>query len=114
VSARPTEFLDRVADDCVWTVGGSSAVAGEYRGRDEVLAFFRRLNDLTDGTHAVELLWEVDDGERAVAYQRVRGTRPDGRSIDLDQAIVCRLEGGMWSEVRALPFDQRIFDAFWA
>jgi hypothetical protein len=112
--SAPTDFSARVGERCVWTIGGSSAIAGEYAGRDAVIGMFRRLHELTDGTYSVELLWELADGERGVAYYRARGSRPDGRTIDLDQAIVYRLDGATWVEVRALPFDQRVFDAFWA
>jgi uncharacterized protein len=114
VSSAPGDFVSRVGEECVWTVGGTSPIAGEYRGRDAVIGFFRRLHELTDGTYSVEPLWELEDGDRGIAYYRARGTRPDGRSIDLDQSIVYRLDGATWSEVRALPFDQEVFDAFWA
>jgi ketosteroid isomerase-like protein len=115
VSAPPTDFVGRVGEDCVWTVGGSSSIAGEYRGRDAIVAFFRRLHELSGGTYAVQPLWELGDGERGVAYYRAHGSRGDGRSIDLDQAVVYRLDDdGRFAEVRALPFDQGVFDAFWA
>jgi ketosteroid isomerase-like protein len=115
MSARPEDFLARFADDCAWTVGGGSSVAGTYRGRGEIAAFFRRVHELSDGTYTVELLWEVDDGERGVVYYHARGSRPDGRTIDLDQAAVGPLDAdGRYTEIRVLPFDQGVFDAFWA
>ena len=116
MTARPpADFIDRVGEMCVWTVAGTSAMAGTYTGRDAILDFFRHTQELTAGTYAVELNWELDDGERQVMYYRARGRRPDGRELDLDQALVCRLDGeGRWAEVRALPYDQEVFDAFWA
>lgn len=116
MTARPpADFIDRVGEMCVWTVAGTSAVAGTYTGRDAILDFFRHTQELTAGTYAVELNWELDDGERQVMYYRARGRRPDGRELELDQALVCRLDGeGRWAEVRALPYDQEVFDAFWA
>jgi ketosteroid isomerase-like protein len=115
VSVRPADFIGRVGADCVWTVAGTSAMAGTYAGRDAILDFFRRTQELTGGTYAVELNWELDDGERQVTYYRARGQRPDGRELDLDQALVCRLDAeGRWLEVRALPYDQAVFDAFWS
>ena len=90
-------------------------MAGTYTGRDAILDFFRHAQELTGGTYAVELNWELDDGDRQVTYCRARGTRPDGRELDIDQALVCRLDtDGHWIEVRALPFDQGVFDAFWS
>jgi ketosteroid isomerase-like protein len=114
VSVRPASFIGRVGERCVWTVAGGSGLAGTYEGREAILDFFRRTQELTDGTYGAELKWELDDGERQVVYYRARGRRPDGREIDLDQALVCRLdEEGLWAEVRALPYDQAVFDAFW-
>jgi ketosteroid isomerase-like protein len=115
VSARPEDFLSRFADDCVWTVGGSSSIAGVYRGRAEIAAFFRRVGELSGGTYTVDPQWELGDGEHGIFYYRARGSRPDRRTIDLDQAIVGRLDAdGRYSDVRVLPFDQGVFDAFWA
>jgi ketosteroid isomerase-like protein len=115
VSERPASFIGRVGERCVWTVAGGSGLAGTYEGREAILDFFHRTQELTDGTYGAELRWELDDGERQVIYYRARGRRQDGREIDLDQALVCRLdEEGLWVEVRALPYDQAVFDAFWA
>jgi len=115
VSARPADFIDRIGAECVWTVAGTSLMAGTYAGREAILDFFRRTQELTGGTQAVEIKWELDDGERQVIYYRARGRRPDGRELDLDQALVCRLDSeGRWLEVRALPYDQAVFDAFWS
>ena len=110
MSARPQDFLSRLADDCVWTVGDRT-----FHGREEIVGFFREVHELSGGTYTVDPLWELDDGDRGVFYYRARGSRPDGRTIDLDQAAVVRLDGdGRYSEVRVLPFDREVFDAFWA
>jgi ketosteroid isomerase-like protein len=114
-TSRPADFIDRVGEQCAWTVAGTSEVAGTYSGRDAILDFFRRTQELTGGTYSVELKWELDDGDRQVTYCRARGRRPDGRELDIDQALVSRLDAdGRWLEVRALPYDQAVFDAFWA
>jgi ketosteroid isomerase-like protein len=115
MNARPADFIGRVGEDCVWTVAGESCMAGTYVGRQSILDFFRRTQELTTGTYAVELEWELDDGDRQVTYYHARGRRPDGRELDLHQALVCRVDAeGRWLEVRALPYDQAVFDAFWA
>jgi ketosteroid isomerase-like protein len=116
MSARPpADFIERVGEECVWTVAGQSGMAGTYTGRAAILDFFRRTQELTDGTYAVDLNWELDDGDRQVTYYRARGRRPDGRELDIDQALVSRLDAeGRWAEVRALPYDQGVFDAFWS
>ena len=101
-------------DDVVWRVGGASPVAGEYRGRREVIDFLRMTTQETGGTYRSELLWAVADDERAVAVYRARGSRPDGRTIDIEQILLCRVADGRFLEVVAVPTNQVAFDAFWA
>src|SRR5919204_533203 len=90
-------------DDVVWRVGGSSPVAGEYRGRREVIDFLRMTTQATNGTYRSSLLYALADDERAVAVYRARGSRPDGREIDIEQILLCRVRGGRFLEVVAVP-----------
>ena len=106
-------LLDLFADDAVWHVPGSMALSGTHTGSDAIVAFLRGTAELTGGTYRVELLWIVaDDGHLAAVY-RARGSRPDGRELDIEQALLVELEGGRWKVVRAQPLDQAAFDAFW-
>jgi ketosteroid isomerase-like protein len=102
-----------IAEDAVWRVGGTSAMSGEYRGRDAILRFLRETLVLTGGTYRTELRYVVADDERAVAVYRARGER-DGRTIDIDQALFCIVREGRLADVTAVPFDAAAFDAFWA
>ncbi len=106
-------LLDLFADDAVWHVPGSMALSGAHRGREEIVTFLRGTAELTDRTYRVELLWTVADDDRLVALYRARGRRPDGRELDVEQALLVELEDGRWKVVRAQPLDQPAFDAFW-
>jgi ketosteroid isomerase-like protein len=106
-------LLELFADDAVWHVPGTNAMAGDYRGRDEIIAFLRRTAEITGGTYRVEPLWVVADDEHVVAVYRARGER-EGRSLDIEQALLVRVEDGLWRDIRAQPLDQSAFDAFWA
>ena len=101
------------ADDAVWRVPGANAMAGDYRGREEIVAFLRRTAELTGATYRVELLWVVADEEHTVAVYRARGER-EGRSLDIEQALLVGVRDGLWVDIRAQPLDQDAFDAFWA
>jgi len=65
-------------------------------------------------------LWEVavwedalaSDG-RAAAVYHAEGRR-NGRTLDLDQVLLFRIEDGLVREVLALPSDPGAFEAFWA
>jgi ketosteroid isomerase-like protein len=99
--------------DVVWRVGGRSPMAGEYVGRRDVVRFLGRTTALTDDTYRSELLFTVADDEHVVIVYRARGER-EGRSIDLEQVLLCRVRDGRFVEVTAVPRDQYVFDAFWA
>ena len=106
-------LLDLFADDAVWHVPGSMALSGAHRGRDAIIQFLRRTAELTGGTYRVELLWTVADDDHLVAVYRAQGERPEGRVLDIEQALLVELEEGRWKVVRAQPLDQPAFDAFW-
>ena len=101
------------ADDAVWRVTGANRMTGEYRGREAILEFLRETAVLTNGTYRAELRYAVADDERAVAVYRASGER-DGRTIDIDQLLLFTIDGGLVTEVLALPSDPVTFDAFWA
>jgi ketosteroid isomerase-like protein len=98
--------------DIVWRVPGNTVMSGEYRGRREVIEFLRRTGLETGGTYRSVLHTVLADDEWAVAVYRARGSR-NGIDLDVNQALVIRIEGGLWAEVTAVPLDSA-FDAFWA
>ena len=106
-------LAELIAPDCTWRIRGASAVAGEYRGRDAIFGLLRRTAELSGGSYRVEPQWIVASDERLVIVYRAMGER-DGRALDIDQALLCRLADGLLIEVDALPFDQYEFDAFWS
>jgi ketosteroid isomerase-like protein len=104
---------DLFAADAVWTVPGDGAMAGVYRGREEIFRFLSRLPKQTGGTYASRLVDVLTSESRAAALYRASGER-GGRRLDLDQVLLFRLEDGVVREVLALPSDPVAFEAFWA
>jgi uncharacterized protein len=104
---------DLFAPDVVWTVPGDGAMAGVYRGREEIFRFLARLPKETDGTYTSRLVDVLVSGERAAALYRASGER-QGRRLDLDQVLLFCLENGLVHEVLALPSDPAAFEEFWS
>lgn len=100
------------AEDAVWTVPGSGVMAGTHRGREEIFRFFARLPKETDGTYGSELIDVLASDTHAAALYRARGTR-HGRTLELDQLLLFRIEDGLVRSVLALPTDPDAFEAFW-
>lgn len=101
------------AEDAVWTVPGSGVMSGVFRGREEIFRFLARLPKETGGTYRSELRDVLASAERAAAIYLARGTRR-GRTLDLDQVLLFRIEDGLVRDVLALPSDPDAFEAFWA
>lgn len=101
------------AEDAVWTVPGRGAMAGTYRGREEIFRFLARLPKETNGTYGSELLDVLVSDDRAAALYRARGERR-GRVLELEQVLLFRIERGLVRDVLALPSDPDAFERFWA
>ena len=101
------------AADAVWTVPGDGAMAGVYRGPEEILRFLGRLPKETDGTYRSRLVDVLASESRAAALYRASGERR-GRTLDLDQLLLFGLGGGAVRDVLALPSDPAAFEEFWA
>jgi uncharacterized protein len=100
------------SDEAVWHVGGSSRLAGTYRGRREIVRFLGSLPRLTGGTYTSRLIDVFASDDRAAVLYRATGRR-EGRELDIDQLLLFTLRDALVTEVVALPSDQSAFDAFW-
>lgn len=101
------------AEDAVWIVPGRGVMAGTHCGREAIFRFLARLPRETEGTYSSELVDVLASETRAAALYRARGTRR-GRTLELDQVLLFRIEDGLVREVLALPSDPGAFEAFWA
>lgn len=108
----PMAVAAAFARDIVWRVPGHTVMSGEYRGRRDVVAFLRRTGLETGGTYRSRLHTVFADDDWAVAIYRALGTR-NGFDLDVDQALVIRIEDGLWQDVTAAPLDSA-FERFWA
>jgi ketosteroid isomerase-like protein len=102
-----------LADDVVWTIPGENAIAGVYRGVEDVMAYFARRRDLVDRTfrmHPGELL--VGDGDHVAAL--TDGTAVvDGVEWRWSTVGLYRLREGRVSACWLLPLDPAAFDEIW-
>ena len=101
------------AEDAVWTVPGRGVMAGVFRGREEIFRFLARLPKETDGTYGSSLRDVLSSADRAAALYTASGTRR-GRTLELEQVLLFRIEEGLVREVLALPSDPEAFEEFWS
>jgi [ribosomal protein S5]-alanine N-acetyltransferase len=105
-----TRFL---APGITWHVPGRNAIAGDYRGPDAVLAYFRRRRDLAKRSFVVIPRGTLADETRVVHFAdgeaELEGQRRRWRTVGIFEVA-----GGRITECWLLPFDQAAFDAIWA
>jgi len=101
-------------DDIVWMVKGREPAGGAWTGPEQVFAYHRLLDSLSDGTfrqHLVAL--EGCSGPIVTAYLRTTAMR-NGRRLEIPTLNVFELIGGRVSRVTELPGDRSQWDEFWA
>jgi uncharacterized protein len=115
VFARKEGFALRglFAEDAVWTVPGRGVMAGVFRGREEIFRFLARLPKETDGTYGSSLRDVLSSADRAAALYTASGTRR-GRTLELEQVLLFRIEESLVHDVLALPSDPKAFEQFWS
>lgn len=107
--------LERIlVPDVVWTVPGDNAIAGAYRGREEVFAYFRRRRDIARGSFRMirrDVL--TGEGSRVAALTdgvaTIGGTERTWSTVGLYD-----VDGGRIAACWLLPLDPDAFDAIWA
>jgi hypothetical protein len=101
-----------LAEDVVWHVPGNSPIAGDYRGREAVSAYFRGRRELAGGAIDVrrrgwaaheEALVQLADGRAELG----------GEDVVWRTAGVYRVAGGRIAEARLVPLDHERFDRAW-
>jgi RNA 2',3'-cyclic 3'-phosphodiesterase len=102
-----------LADDVVWHVPGASAIAGEHRGVEAVLAYMDARRRIMDGTFRVTVHGASLIAGRVVQLAGGRASR-DGRELAWETVGVFRVAEGRIAECWLIPFDQAAFDAIWS
>jgi RNA 2',3'-cyclic 3'-phosphodiesterase len=101
-----------LSEDIVWHVPGASAIAGEHRGVEAVLAYMDRRRRIMDYSFRVEVHGAALIAGRVVQLAGGRAVR-DGREVEWETVGVFRVVEGRIAECWLIPFDQAAFDRIW-
>ncbi|MGI8795943.1 MAG: nuclear transport factor 2 family protein [Acidimicrobiia bacterium] len=102
------------APDAVHNATGNNPLSGEYKGVDDILAFYGKLFELSDGTFTAELKSvKVEGDDKVVATHRDTAQR-DGKTLDQDETLTFTISGGKFTRLEEKHSDQAKYDAFWA
>ncbi len=84
--------------DFTYTIRGRGPFAGTYHGIDDVVRVMSAIRAATSDTMTAEPEVVVPGGEHVMAYLRVHGSRPDGRTYDSHQAYLYRFADNLLIE----------------
>ncbi|HYB28500.1 MAG TPA: RNA 2',3'-cyclic phosphodiesterase [Solirubrobacteraceae bacterium] len=102
-----------LSEDVVWHVPGASAIAGEHRGVQAVLAYMDARRRIMDYSFRVTVHGAALIAGRVVQLAGGRAVR-DGVEVEWETVGVFRVAGGRIAECWLIPFDQQAFDRIWA
>ena len=102
-----------LSEDVVWHVPGASAIAGEHRGVEAVLAYMDARRRIMDYSFRVTVHGAALIAGRVVQLAGGRAVR-NGREVVWETVGVFRIAGGRIAECWLIPFDQAAFDRIWS
>jgi ketosteroid isomerase-like protein len=110
--AGDMEWLnEHLHENVVWHVPGNNLMSGDYRGREDVLAFFARSVQIALPEFDIHDIVASDD--HVVALSTIRWRRNDNNETFEDRlGQVFHLEGGHVLEVWTMGEDLAGFDRF--
>jgi ketosteroid isomerase-like protein len=105
---------DLLADDVLWHVGGSSPLAGDYKGKDAVFGFFGKLVEMTGGTFKLEVHDILANDEHSFTLLTATAER-NGKKLDTRQVHVTHPDSeGRVKEFWAFDENQAASDQFYS
>jgi ketosteroid isomerase-like protein len=108
----PAAVHELLTPDVVWHVPGTSAIAGDHRGRAAVMDYFTRRRSLAGGV--IEIVVREQLVSADVVIQRADGElERDGQRLRWRTAGVYRLDGERVAEAWLVPLELAAFDAIW-
>jgi uncharacterized protein len=100
--------------EIVWHISGTSPMAGDYKGIDEVLGFFVKIFTETNGTFTNTPKDVIASESATVVVGRVHAER-NGKTMDAEQVAIYRADAeGKVTEATFYSDDTTLFDAFFS
>jgi uncharacterized protein len=96
-----------------WHVPGHSPLSGDFKGHDQIGAFFQRTMELSGGAFSIDVHNVMSDGDIVVALVTVNAKRR-GSSASFPEVQVWRLKNGKVVEFREYQGDEQREDRFWS
>ena len=100
--------------DIVWHQPGKGPIAGDHHGVDEVVAFFGKIHEETNGTFTTEV-HDILGNDRHVVMLLHANAERKGRRLDQNLVNVYNVDSqGKVTERWLFPEDAAALDDFWS
>jgi uncharacterized protein len=103
-----------IAGDATQHVPGSHSLAGDYKGLDNILAYYQKLGAETAGSFRVELERLFVDGRGHVVSVHRGTAERAGKRLDARGGIVFRIVGEKVTDLDECVEDLDVANDFWA
>jgi ketosteroid isomerase-like protein len=108
-SGGPPAAMQYYHDEVVIEVPGEHPAAGRYEGLEGVAAFGAAMREASAGTFRLQPVDLLASEDHAVTIAKAHVER-DGRVLDWERVIVCRVRDGKLWHLRMYESDQRAVD----
>lgn len=105
--------LSALAKDIHWHVPGRGPISGELHGHAEVLGFFGRFMELSDGTFRIVVDDVLAKGDRVIVLV-TESARRNGRDWSSPQVHAWTVRDGQAKVFWQFQGDQQTEDEFWS
>ena len=87
-------------DEATHNVPGSSKISGAHKGKENILALYGALFELSDGTVRVDLRHVMSDGDSRVLAVHTASLEKDGEAYEMPEALLFTLHDGKIMEIQ--------------
>ena len=102
------------APDAVHVATGNNPLSGEYKGTEDILGYYGKLFELSDGTFQAELKnVKVEGDDTVVTTHRDKGQR-GGKTLDQDENLTFTISDGKFTRLVEKHSDEAAYDDFWS
>ena len=100
--------------DAVHAAPGNNPLAGDYKGVDDILGYYGKLFELSDGTFKAELKSVEVQGDDTVVATHHDSAQRAGKTLDQDDTLTFTISDGKFARLEETHSDQAAYDAFWS
>lgn len=100
------------APNVKYTVPGHNRLSGNYEGPEQVMGYFQRLMEITNGTYSITTMtWLVNDQDQ-VLLETVNNAEIADRFLTWNEAILFTFKDGKKQNIALFQADQQAVDEF--